>query len=116
MVPPCTGSVFTFKNTVYFDLHFEYVAGFLVGYCTVVADHPDIEPYCVYTTVLDYEVDHTPFKAEIAVAGGSIVGQTSTFLITAAAGEYEGEEGTLTTSLIVDEVKGRIQKLEFEFY
>ncbi len=96
-----------FKNELYLDHYYHYPAGFAIGHCIFVAEHPDehdphvliAQYYCLFTTVLEYEDKETGAicEGEIAYAGyGTPEGE---FLITAAAGEYAGAEGSVSVSL-----------------
>jgi hypothetical protein len=105
----CVGAVIPFKNELYLDHYFHYLAGYSIGHCILVAEHPDEhypddpykaipQYYCLFTTVLEYEDKDTKAicEGEIAFAGyGTPFGD---FLITAAAGEYAGEEGSVSVT------------------
>jgi len=87
--------------------HFEHFAGVALGQCIVVAEHPDPLFYCVYTAVVE---DH----GEIAVQGyGSQSPDGSTFLITAAADEYAGLGGSLTSTPLNEENTKYLYEFEF---
>lgn len=106
-VSPCVGTVIVFKNKLYYDAHFEHFAGVALGQCIVVAEHPDPLFYCVYTSVVE---DH----GEIAVQGyGSQSPDGSTFLITAAADEYAGLGGSLTSTPLNEENTKYLYEFEF---
>ena len=101
----CVGTVVPFKNKVYYDKHLTHFAGYSVGQCIVVHTHLF---YCTSSV----DVEH---KGEIAVQGfGDLGPDGTTFLITAASGIYEGEEGTLTST--PDDTKSKYYKYSFEFY
>jgi hypothetical protein len=102
----CIGAVIPFKNDLYLDHYYHYPAGYAIGHCILVAEHPDEhypddpipQYYCLFTTVLEYKDKDTyaTCEGEIAFAGyGTPVGD---FLITAAAGEYAGEEGSVSVT------------------
>jgi hypothetical protein len=102
----CIGAVIPFKNDLYLDHYYHDKAGYSIGHCILVAKHPEPHDphklipqyYCLFSFVIDYEehkYDYCKYEGEIAFAGyGTPEG---TFLITAASGAYEGEEGSLTT-------------------
>ena len=66
----CVGTVITFKNDLYYDEHLTHEAGFNIGSCTVVAEHPaeyEHDPpiqqlYCLFSVFVDH-------YGEIALAG-----------------------------------------------
>lgn len=93
----CVGTVIPFKNPLFDDEHLVYEAGYSLGHCTVVAEHPDVDPhkpyiqqmYCLFTVFING-------YGEIAVAGvGTFSPDGSTFLITAASGAYACYTGSL---------------------
>ena len=87
----CVGAVFPWKDPLYYDKDKKYPAGYLIGYCIIVADyHPNYEMYCVLSVVVDH-------VGEIAAAGPATLGGgvANTFLITAASGDYKGKEGSV---------------------
>jgi hypothetical protein len=114
----CVGQVLTFKSPLYLDKYLHYPAGFAIGHCIVVAAYvpkdshePTVyKPYCLYTYEISYEkeLDYydmyhekiiCEFDAEVAVQGvGSLGSESSTQLITAAAGLFEGLEGSVTVA------------------
>jgi hypothetical protein len=68
---------------------------------------PVYKPYCLYTLKIDYEKEIEYYEkyhdkivceydAEVALQGVGSIGGESTQLITAAAGEFAGFEGSLT--------------------
>jgi hypothetical protein len=92
----CVGAVIPFKSDLYLDHYFHYKAGYSIGYCILVANHPKNQYYCVFNTVIDYKEhkgDYCEYKGEIAYAGyGTPEG---IYLITAANGAYKGDERVL---------------------
>lgn len=111
----CVGQVLTFKSPLYLDKYLHYPAGFAIGHCIIVAAYvPEdyhestvYKPYCLYTYEISYEKEldgydkyHEKivceYDAEVAVQGVGSLGSKSTQLITAAAGLFEGLEGSVT--------------------
>jgi hypothetical protein len=106
----CIGAVIPFKDELYLDHYLHYLAGYAIGHCILVAEHPDEhypddpykaipQYYCLFSAVIEYKDKDTyaTCEGEIAFAGyGTPEGD---YLITAAAGEYAGEEGSVSVIL-----------------
>jgi hypothetical protein len=99
--------VIPFKDELYLDHYLHYLAGYTIGHCILVAEHPDEhypdkaipQYYCLFSAVIEYKDKDTyaTCEGEIAFAGyGTPEGD---YLITAAAGEYAGEEGSVSVIL-----------------
>ena len=98
--PTCVGTVFVFKTPIYFDQQLTEEAGFTIGQCTVVSIQDNKEEfYCVWSFKIEYKDKCTgdDFEAEIGLQGFGPSGEVNDFLITAAAGEFEGESGSITS-------------------
>lgn len=105
----CVGTVIPFKNDLFYDAHLDphSYAGYEIGHCIVVADHPVLQFYCLFSVFIDH-------KGQIALQGyGTLSAEGSTFLITAAAGEYEAFKGSLDATP-TDETNEKYF-LKFEF-
>jgi hypothetical protein len=98
----CVGNIFVFKNDLYFDSDFTEgeEAGIEIGQCTVVSVDEGVSFYCVWSLKIeyDYKCDGDIFKAELALQGDGVNGQTNYYPITAAAGEFKYESGSVKST------------------
>ena len=86
---PCIGAVLPFKDPLYFDKYFHYPAGFLIGQCIIVAEHPHPYMYCDFSLVIEEK-----HEFELALQGyAELNGGDNTFLIAGADGALAGEKG-----------------------
>jgi hypothetical protein len=132
--PTCVGEVLTFKSPLFLDKHLLYPAGYAIGHCIIVAAYfpedshePTVyKPYCLYTYEISYEKEleyydkyHEKiiceFEAEVAVQGVGSLGEESTQLITAAAGLFEGLEGSVTVKPTGEYPEVQVIESYFEF-
>jgi hypothetical protein len=89
---PCVGAVLPFKDPLYFDKYFHYPAGFIIGHCIIVAEHPYPYMYCEISFVVEEK-----HEFELALQGyATLNGKDNTLLISGAGGALAGEKGEVT--------------------